>query len=58
MEPQSMTDSNLFLGIDYSPAKNVRISPNFIGFFPDDSRSRLRGNSRDESGGEVLSRVV
>jgi len=35
----SKDGSNLFLGIDWSPAKNVRISPNFMGFFPDDTEA-------------------
>ncbi len=39
----SKDGSNLFLGIDWSPAKNVRISPNFIGFFPDDSEADFVG---------------
>lgn len=39
----SKDGNNLFLGIDWSPAKNVRISPNFIGFFPDDSEADFVG---------------
>lgn len=39
----SKDGGNLFLGIDFSPAKNVRISPNFIGFFPDDIEADFVG---------------
>jgi hypothetical protein len=28
--------SNFFLGVDYSPVRNVRLSPNFAGLIPDD----------------------
>lgn len=44
-EPWNLTKdgSNLMLGIDYSPAKNVRISPNFIGFFPNDDGADFVG---------------
>ncbi len=34
---------NLFIGFDYSPVKNVRISPNFIGFVPDDENADFAG---------------
>lgn len=39
----SKDGSNLFIGFDYSPAKNVRISPNFIGFIPDDESADFVG---------------
>ena len=32
------------LGFDYSPAKNVRISPNFIGFMPDGEEAAFAGS--------------
>jgi hypothetical protein len=35
--------TNLFIGFDYSPVKNVRISPNFTGFTPDDEDSDFVG---------------
>jgi hypothetical protein len=31
----------LFAGIDFSPARNIRISPNFIGYIPSDSGSDM-----------------
>lgn len=31
------------IGFDYSPAKNVRISPNFIGFIPEDEEAAFVG---------------
>ncbi|MCK7535421.1 MAG: hypothetical protein MZV63_32790 [Marinilabiliales bacterium] len=32
------------LGFDYSPAKNVRISPNFIGLIPEDDEGAFAGS--------------
>jgi len=39
----SRDGSNLFIGFDYSPVKNVRIAPNFIGFIPDDPDADFAG---------------
>lgn len=35
--------ARLCLGFDFSPARNVRISPNFIGFIPEDDQSPFVG---------------
>jgi hypothetical protein len=35
--------TNLFVGFDYSPVKNIRISPNFTGFTPDDEDADFVG---------------
>jgi hypothetical protein len=35
--------TSLFMGFDYSPVKNVRISPNFIWFTPDDTEADNTG---------------
>jgi hypothetical protein len=35
----SKDGTNLFIGFDYSPVKNVRISPNFTWFTPDDTEA-------------------
>lgn len=35
--------TNLFIGFDYSPIKNIRISPNFTGFTPDDEDADFVG---------------
>jgi hypothetical protein len=35
--------SNLFIGFDYSPVKNIRISPNFTLFTPDDAEADYAG---------------
>jgi hypothetical protein len=35
--------TRLFTGIDFSPARNVRISPNFIGYMPSDHNSDFTG---------------
>jgi hypothetical protein len=35
----SKDGTNLFIGFDYSPIKNVRISPNFTWFTPDDTEA-------------------
>lgn len=37
----SKDGSNLFIGIDLTPVKNVRISPNFAGFFPDNVEANM-----------------
>jgi hypothetical protein len=39
----SKNGTNLVIGFDYSPVKNVRISPNFIGFVPDDKDADFAG---------------
>jgi hypothetical protein len=39
----SKDGTNLFIGFDYSPVKNVRISPNFTGFNPDDEDADFVG---------------
>jgi hypothetical protein len=39
----SKDGTTLFIGFDYSPVKNVRISPNFIGFIPDDEDADFAG---------------
>ena len=39
----SKDGTNLFIGFDYSPVKNVRISPNFTGFTPDDKDADFVG---------------
>ena len=39
----SKDGTNLFIGFDYSPVKNVRISPNFTGFTPDDEDADFVG---------------
>ena len=35
--------SNFFVGIDFSPVHNVRFSPNFGGFIPDDANASFAG---------------
>ncbi|MGB8356979.1 MAG: hypothetical protein WCD55_00035 [Bacteroidales bacterium] len=40
----SKDGTNLCIGFDYSPVKNVRISPNFRGIIPDDAGSDFVGN--------------
>jgi hypothetical protein len=35
--------SNFFFGVDYSPVRNVRLSPNFGGFMPDDANASFAG---------------
>jgi hypothetical protein len=35
----SKDGTNLFIGFDYSPVKNVRISPNFVEFIPADKEA-------------------
>ncbi len=39
----SKDGTNLFIGFDYSPVKNIRISPNFTGFTPDDEAADFVG---------------
>jgi hypothetical protein len=39
----SKDGTNLIIGFDYSPVKNVRIAPNFIGFMPDDQDADFVG---------------
>jgi len=39
----SKNGTNLFIGFDYSPVKNVRIGPNFTGFMPDDEDADFVG---------------
>lgn len=39
-------DGNSFIiGMDYSPVKNIRIAPNFIGFIPDKENSHFTGTA-------------
>ncbi len=35
--------ARMYLGIDLSPARNVRISPNFIGYIPDETGEDFEG---------------
>jgi hypothetical protein len=39
----SKDGTNLFIGFDYSPVKNIRISPNFTWFTPDDAEADYTG---------------